>query len=261
MAARVEATKPASLRVSVWMAAWIPDSSHTRRQASMAAGVEPQSSWSLKPATPERTCSHNDSADTVFPLPSRATLTGQPSSDSNIRARFHGPGVTVVALVPSAGPVPPPTTVVIPVDKASSRTCGQIRWTWQSTAPAVRIIPLPARISVPGPMARSGCTPSITSGLPALPRAEIRPSLMPRSHFTMPQWSSTTAPVITRSGEPDADVDPPWPIDSRITLPPPKTASSPERPGPPQRSSSTSISRSVSARRILSPVVGPNRSL
>ena len=30
-------------------------------------------------------------------------------------ARFHAPGVTVVAFVPSAGPVPPPMIVVIPV--------------------------------------------------------------------------------------------------------------------------------------------------
>ena len=36
------------------------------------------------------------------------------SSASSIRARYHDPGVTVVALVPSAGPVPPPISVVIP---------------------------------------------------------------------------------------------------------------------------------------------------
>jgi hypothetical protein len=50
---------------------------------------------------------------------------------------------------------------------------------------------------------------------------------------------------------------PDWPIDSRITLPPPKTASSPARPAPPVRSASISISRSVSARRMRSPTVGP----
>ena len=43
-----------------------------------------------------------------------------------------------------------------------------------------------------------------------------------------------------------------------MTLPPPKIASSPASgPGPPQRSSVTSISRSVSASRTRSPVVGP----
>ena len=96
------------------------------------------------------------------------------------------------------------------------------------------------------------------SGLPALPRATIRPSRTPTSALTTPQWSRTTAPVMTRSGAPSARVARPWPIDSRITLPPPKTASSPGAPaGPPQRSSVISIDRSVSASRIRSPTVGP----
>ena len=43
----------------------------------------------------------------------------------------------------------------------------------------------------------------------------------------MPQWSRMTAPVMTRSGAPSARVVRAWPIDSRITFPPPKTASSP----------------------------------
>ena len=47
-----------------------------------------------------------------------------------------------------------------------------MRWTWQSTAPAVRIRPLPARISVAGPMTSAGSTPSMMSGLPALPIAD-----------------------------------------------------------------------------------------
>src|SRR6195952_760116 len=67
-----------------------------------------------------------------------------------------------------------------------------------------------------------------------------------------------TTPVITVSGAPSARVARDWPIDSRSTLPPPKTASSPARPGPPLRSSVISMSRSVWASRIRSPVVGPN---
>src|SRR5580704_3302744 len=124
--------------------------------------------------------------------------------------------------------------------------------------PAVRIRPLPAITSVDGPMTSSGVTPSMMSGLPALPSATIRPSRTPMSALITPQWSSTTAPVITRSGVPSARVATDWPIDSRITLPPPKIASSPASgPGPPHRSSVTSISRSVSASRTRSPVVGP----
>jgi hypothetical protein len=135
--------------------------------------------------------------------------------------------VTVVALLPSAGPVPPPTRVVTPPPSASATICGQMKCTWVSIAPAVRIIPLPAMTSVAGPMTRSGCTPDIVSGLPARPSATIRPSRIPTSALTIPQWSSTTAPVITVSSAPSARVARDWPIDSRITLPPPKTDSSP----------------------------------
>ena len=83
----------------------------------MAAGVVPQSSCSLKPDAPAASCSRSAVGDTVLPLPSRATLTGHPSSAWSMRARFHAPGVTVVALVPSAGPVPPPMIVVMPADE------------------------------------------------------------------------------------------------------------------------------------------------
>ena len=80
---------------------------------------------------------------------------------------------------------------------------------------------------------------------------------MPMSALMIPQWSMITAPVITVSGAPSARVARPWPIDSRSTLPPPNTASSPARPGPPLRSSVISTSKSVSASLIRSPVVGP----
>ncbi len=262
IAARVSSTKPASLSVSECSATCTPAASATRRQASIAAGVDPQSSCSLKPAAPPRSCSHSAASPTVLPLPSRTTFTGSVSIADSIRARFHGPGVTVVALVPSAGPVPPPISVVMPTPRASGTCCGQIRCTWQSTAPAVRIFPFPARISVPGPITRSGWTPSMVSGLPALPSATIRPSRMPMSALTTPQWSSTTAPVMTRSGVPSARDARACPMDSRITLPPPNTASSPVSApaGPRLRSSVTSMNRSVSASRMRSPTVGPYRS-
>jgi hypothetical protein len=44
-----------------------------------------------------------------------------------MRAMFHTPGVQVVALVPVAGPVPPPSMVVIPDEMASPICCGAIR--------------------------------------------------------------------------------------------------------------------------------------
>ena len=40
----------------------------------------------------------------------------------------HGPGVQVVAVVPVAGPVPPPIMVVTPLISASSTCCGQMKW-------------------------------------------------------------------------------------------------------------------------------------
>ncbi len=93
----------------------------------------------------------------------------------------------VVARVPSAGPVPPPIRVVTPQAIASSTICGQMKCTCESIAPAVRIRPSPAMISVVGPISSAGSTPSITSGLPALPSPTIRPPRTPTSHLTMPQ--------------------------------------------------------------------------
>ncbi len=93
----------------------------------------------------------------------------------------------VVARVPSAGPVPPPISVVMPAATASSTICGQMKCTCPSIPPAVRMRPSPAMISVVGPISSAGSTPSIVSELPALPSATIRPALMPTSHLTMPQ--------------------------------------------------------------------------
>src|ERR671932_2230416 len=169
IAARVSSTNPASFKVSECSATGTPLRPATVRQASMAAGVEPQSSCSLKPLAPPRSCSSIDSCETVLPLPSSATLTGHGSIASSIRARYQSPGVMVVAFDPSAGPVPPPMSVVTPEPSAVGTICGQMKCTWQSMPPAVRTLPLPERTSVLGPMTRSGWTPSIVSGLPPLP--------------------------------------------------------------------------------------------
>lgn len=65
-----------------------------------------------------------------------------------------GPGLQVVAHVPVAGPVPPPNKVVIPAAIASFASWGQMKWTWQSRAPAVSTRPSPATTSVPTPMVK-----------------------------------------------------------------------------------------------------------
>jgi len=109
----------------------------------------------------------------------------------------QGPGVQVVAKVPVAGPVPPPSMVVIPDISASSICCGQMKWMWLSMPPAVRIMPSPAMASVPAPIGI--VTPGWMSGFPALPIFQMRPFFRPTSALTMPQWSTMSALVITVS--------------------------------------------------------------
>ncbi len=137
----------------------------------------------------------------------------------------HGPGVQVVAKVPCAGPVPPPSSEVTPDISASSTCCGQMKWMWVSKPPAVRILPSPAITSVPGPMTM--VTFGWISGLPALPMAAMRPSLRPMSALTIPQWSRISALVMTVSTAPCLLVTWLWPMPSRMTLPPPNFTSSP----------------------------------
>jgi len=110
---------------------------------------------------------------------------GNASAAESIERICQGPGVQVVAQVPVAGPVPPPSMVVTPDISASSICCGQIQWMCVSMPPAVTIMPSPAIASVPAPMGI--VTPGWISGLPALPIFQMRPSLMPMSALTMPQ--------------------------------------------------------------------------
>ncbi|MDT4867780.1 hypothetical protein FQZ97_1027100 [compost metagenome] len=131
----------------------------------------------------------------------------------------------VVAKVPVAGPVPPPSMVVTPEARASSTCCGQMKWMWLSMPPAVTMWPSQLMISVPGPMTMS--TPGMVSGLPDLPMAAIRPSLRPMSALTMPQWSMMSALVSTVSIAPCARVLCDCAMPSRMVLPPPNLASSP----------------------------------
>ena len=221
----------------------------------MAAGVVPQSSCSLRPLAPAAICSSSGAGSLALPLPSRPQFTGSGSAASSIRAMFHGPGVQVVALVPSAGPVPPPIIVVIPLDSAWYTCCGAIMWMCASTPPGVAIRCSPAMTSVPGPTTRSGCTPSITLGLPDLPTATINPWRTPMSALMTPSIGSMMmALVMTRSRAPLRLVaSEACPMPSRADLPPPNTNSSPWV----SRSRSTWQTRDVSAKRNRSPTVGP----
>src|SRR6266481_366440 len=148
----VSSTKPASLRVSVWIITWTSWSSATDKAQSIAAGVVPQSSCSLRAQAPALICSSSAAGRDALPLPAKPRFMGNASAAWIMRAMCHGPGVQVVALVPAAGPVPPPSMEVMPDISASSICCGQMKWMWVSKPPAVRIFPSPAITSVPGPM-------------------------------------------------------------------------------------------------------------
>ena len=67
--------------------------------------------WSLKV--------NGQPVDATLPLPRNPKFIGHASAACSMRAMFHSPGVHVVALVPVAGPVPPPIIVVMPPLSAS----------------------------------------------------------------------------------------------------------------------------------------------
>lgn len=54
-------------------------------------------------------------------LPVKPKFSGSSSVDSSINFMCTGAGVQVVARVPSAGPVPPPTNVVMPTSVLNTR--------------------------------------------------------------------------------------------------------------------------------------------
>ena len=103
----------------------------------------------LKPQAPASTCSSSARRLLELPFPRKPKFIGWPSTARIIISILKGPGVQVVAFVPVAGPVPPPSMVVMPDASASSICCGQMKWIWESIPPAVRILPSPAMISVP----------------------------------------------------------------------------------------------------------------
>ncbi len=152
-------------------------------------------------------------------------LTGNASAACSMRARCQGPGVQVVAEVPVAGPVPPPTIVVMPDASASSTCCGQMKWMWLSTPPAVRILPSPAMTSVPGPMTMVDARLHVgIAGLADRGDAAVDDR----------DVGLDDAPVVDDQRVGDDGVDGAlglraWdcPMPSRITLPPPNFTSSP----------------------------------
>src|SRR5674476_1356260 len=120
----VSSTKPDSLSVSEWIITCTSYFSATDRQQSIAAGVVPQSSCNFSEQAPALTISSSAAGREALPLPAKPRLTGNASAAWIMRPRCHGPGVQGVALVPAAGPVPPPSHEVTPELSASSTCCG-----------------------------------------------------------------------------------------------------------------------------------------
>mmetsp|Transcript_38912 Transcript_38912/g.67896 ORF Transcript_38912/g.67896 Transcript_38912/m.67896 type:complete len:325 (-) Transcript_38912:22-996(-) len=180
-AAIESSTQLDSFSVSVWIVTCTSWASATVRQLSMAAGVVPQSSCSFMPTAPASMISGSPSGIAVFPFPVNPKFMGYSSVAWSMERRWAGCGVHVVARVPWAGPVPPPSRVVSPLASASSTSRGQMKCTWVSTPPGVRSSPSPAIASVFTPTAIPGVTPAMQSGFPALPIPAMRPPRSPTS--------------------------------------------------------------------------------
>jgi hypothetical protein len=182
---------------------------------------------------PARTCSRSGSGVAQLPLPRKPRFIGNASAASSMRCRFQRPGEQVVALVPVAGPVPPPSIVVTPLASASGICCGQMKWMWVSMPPAVTMQPSAAMTSVAAPMTmglppKAQPMPLWMSGLPAWPMPTMRPPFTPMSALITPSRASRiSALVSTRSRQSASQARADWPMPSRITLPPPNFTSLP----------------------------------
>ena len=86
----------------------------------MVAGVVPQSSCSFIAQAPASIISTSAAGNAALPFAENARFTGNASEAWIIFSMCQAPGVHVVAFVPVAGPVPPPSIVVTPDISASS---------------------------------------------------------------------------------------------------------------------------------------------
>ena len=142
VAAMVSSTKPLSLSVSLWIATWVSVSSATSGSCRSPPASCPSPRAASGRSRRRRSAGSGPRAGSRCPCPGSPGSSGRPRPPAACGAMFSGPGVQVVAKVPVAGPVPPPSMVVMPLVSASSICCGQMKWMWPSMPPAVTIIAL-----------------------------------------------------------------------------------------------------------------------
>ncbi len=181
MAATVESTYPASLRESECRATCSPNSSAARRAASMAAGCGPPVLVDLVPGRTGERLLARPAAETVSSLAQQQDVDGQVVQGAVRVREVPRAGRDGRGLRPSLGPVPPPAIVVMPAASASCTCEGEMRWTWVSMPPAVRMRPSPETTSVDGPMRRAGWDAVGDVGFPARPMPQTIPSRIPTS--------------------------------------------------------------------------------
>ena len=113
-AAMVSSTKPLSLSVSVWIitctSKLVGDARGSCR-SSRASCPSPRAASAQQ--APARTISSSGAGREALPLPASARFIGK-SSNAPIMCMMCQAPVQVVASVPCAGPVPPPSIVVMP---------------------------------------------------------------------------------------------------------------------------------------------------
>ena len=129
----------------------------------------------LQRAAPALISSSSAAGSEALPLPAKARFIGKPSAAWIMRPICQAPGVQVVALVPFAGPVPPPSMVVTPRHQRLLDLLRADEVDVRVEAAGGDDLALAGDRLGAGPMMMS--TPGWMSGLPALPIAAIRPSL------------------------------------------------------------------------------------
>ena len=193
------------------------------RQQSIAGGVVPQSSCSLRPHAPAAPARRAAGCE-ALPLPKKPRLIGKPRPPracddvpgSRRAGRRGGAGRRAGAAAEHRGDARGKRVVdLLRADEMDMRVDAAGRDDLAFAGDDL------------GAGADGDVDAGLNVGLPALPISAMRPSLRPISALTMPQWSMMTALVMTVSTAPCARLICLWPMPSRMTLPPPNFTSSP----------------------------------